>query len=1166
MKLFKMLTPPIKASVIALLAFSVFADGTYEGSWIGLSGKVTIPAGVSAPVTATELADFANVTEIVFADAEGAVTASGLTAELVLNATLSGAGAFTATGCTKVTINSNNKAFAGRFAFNNTPVYVSKRYGLGSAAEGDGKCVLATEAPASGTSKMDIVFTGTGDDLRLENDITATNPLKISPESTTDILIINANLTQQSKNQNINFANKVRMEGGTLGNAADATHFYSNVGASGEFWLDEGATVYAANSIYWASGGGTIHLKGTLNLGSNFAVYNAGIFICEKENVLNTKPVIYSGVTNPKGRLDLNGFDQTTRSIGFISGTVSGPTYYPFHSDTPATLNIVPTTQNQHTDGAHPFFTGRVSVNFAPTGNGRNIDNWFVADVADGTKTHVSTSKGTFTVTDGKFAFKQGWGWGGDVVVAGGTLTCESVASLVTTNGTLTVSGSGKLVIGAGVTLNVSGATFGEVTLPERYKTYTVAEIHEMGVPDTMLDGEGAVYVGAPSVLDDWTGWPSEGEARIPNDTVVDITDADVAKVANLDSILLGRGATIRCVNATVPLTVPATVTGAGTFTADGATSVTLAGDFSDVLAYGRLSFKDTAVTVAGASKLTIAASDMFAGECTLSLAGTAALEIAADAAPLVYGGTFGTAELENNVSYTTAELDALSDGNDVTGEGILHVGPKHIPGTWQGWPEVGTATNAEIPDGEVAEIAEEDVAKVEALSRIDLGFGSTIVLKTTATPLTLSARLAGVGTLTAANAAPLVLAGDNSRLIAPGAIAVTSTAVTVTHRYGLGGPNTGMATFYNALNANDPSKIDRNNNTLLIGNGECALTNDVPIEYTGSWILGAAYADFPWVQMADLRQTAGANNKYVWFTNRIVMASGAFGVKSSPLFSSSVGDGNEVTLESGSEIDVHNGSWYPLGGTVVLGNSAASMTEFHPNIVTYFSCTAPNVFGSDCTFKPYLSEKPYEWDLGGHDQFFFRLTTQNYDATKQGRIYALKSDIPATLTVSNGSVKAAAQLTTLKAVGKLSVHFAGRDPYQIADAVSTTEGALQVSGDCSVEFIRGAGFNVSTNIVIDGGTITVAEDAAETVFSRDANVTVTEGGKLVVADGRTVTVRALNLDGEWLPRGLWGGAAALDAGLIDADHCNSELFGSETTGVVKIRRSVTVGLTLIVR
>lgn len=1146
-----------------MFAFSAFADGTYDGSWIGLSGKVTIPAGVSAPVTATELADFANVTEIVFADAEGAVTASGLTAELVLNAELSGEGAFAASGCTKVTINSNNKAFAGRFAFNNTPVYVSKRYGLGSAAEGDGNCTITTE---SSGSEMSIVFTGTGDDLRLENDIKATNLLKISPESTTDILIVNANLTQQSKNQNINFANKVRMEGGTLGNAANMTHFYSNVGASGEFWLDENATVSTASSIYWGSEGGTFHLKGTLKFGSNMGLYSGATFICEKANVLDSVSFIYSGTTNPQGRLDLNGFDQKVKSIGFISGTSSGPNRFCVHSDTPAVLNIVPTTQNQHTDGAHLHFTGRVDVNFAPTGTGRNINNWFVADVVDGTGTDISTSKGTFTVSDGKLAFRQGWGWGGDVVVAGGTLTCESVASLVTTNGTLTVSGSGKLVIGAGVTLNVSGATFGEVALPERYKTYTVAEIREMGVPDTMLDGEGAVYVGAPSVLDDWTGWPSEGEARIPNDTVVDITDADVAKVANLDSILLGRGATIRCVNATVPLTVSATVTGAGTFTAGGAASVTLAGDFSDVLAYGRLSFKDTAVTVAGASKLTIASSDMFAGECTLSLAGTAALEIAAGAEPLVYGGTFGTAELENSVTYTTAELDALSDANDVTGEGVLNIGPKHVPGTWQGWPEVGTATKAEIPDGEVAEIAEGDVAKVEALSRIDLGFGSTIVLKTTATQLTLSARLVGSGTLAAANAAPLVLAGDNSRLVAPGAIAVTSTAVTVTHRYGLGGPNTGMATFYNALNANDPSKIDRNNNTLLIGNGECALTNDVPIEYTGSWILGAAYADFPWVQTADLMQRAGANNKYVWFTNRIVMASGKFGVRWSPFFSSSVGAGNEITLESGSEIDVQNGSWYPLGGTVVLGNAAASMSEFHPNIVTYFSCTAPNVFGSGCMFKPYLSEKPYEWDLGGNDQFFFRLTTQNYDATKTRRIYALKSDTPATLTVSNGTKAAAAQLTTLKAVGKLSVHFAGRDPYQIVEAVSTTEGTLQVSGDCSVEFIHGAGFNVSTNIVIDGGTITVAEDAAESVFSRDANVTVTEGGKLVVADGRSETIRALNLDGEWLPRGLWGGAAALAAGLIDADHCNSELFGSETTGVVKIRRSGTMGLTLIVR
>lgn len=65
----------VLVGLFVVAATMAFAGGTYNGSWIGLSGEVTIPSSYAeAPVTASEIADFANVTKIVFESADTSVT------------------------------------------------------------------------------------------------------------------------------------------------------------------------------------------------------------------------------------------------------------------------------------------------------------------------------------------------------------------------------------------------------------------------------------------------------------------------------------------------------------------------------------------------------------------------------------------------------------------------------------------------------------------------------------------------------------------------------------------------------------------------------------------------------------------------------------------------------------------------------------------------------------------------------------------------------------------------------------------------------------------------------------------------------------------------------------------------------------------------------------
>ena len=92
MKLVKMLTPPIKASVIVfafLAALSARANSSFD--WTGEEGVVTIPAGVAAEVLDEDIAAVEALTSIVQADKTSRILFKN-TQPLVLNASISGPG------------------------------------------------------------------------------------------------------------------------------------------------------------------------------------------------------------------------------------------------------------------------------------------------------------------------------------------------------------------------------------------------------------------------------------------------------------------------------------------------------------------------------------------------------------------------------------------------------------------------------------------------------------------------------------------------------------------------------------------------------------------------------------------------------------------------------------------------------------------------------------------------------------------------------------------------------------------------------------------------------------------------------------------------------------------------------------------------------------------
>ena len=602
------------AAVLCLfagIAISAAADGTYEGSWAGLSGVVDIPSGVVAPVTDADLADFANVTSIVFADSTSGVSASGLAGKLVLNAALSGAGTFTVENCAAgFDIMSDNSGLdsPGRFVVTTTRIDVYSRYGLGDTGTG-----VSSVSPSSASGTSTIRFHGpndggSADALRFEAKIEYLGNLSIGAATETDELIVDAgasvrrtNKTTSSGEAKLTMASFARIVNGVAGNISGANHVW--------FYNDKTTTVECASGLYAAAGAylysGTIALNVAGALKASAVRIFGGTPTCNVDGAFSGSPTLEMATGNS---VELNGHTLTIGNFNPNSGNVCehgnstkpGPCYV--KSAAPGGVLV----QTAADGSSHnPKFTGHASYKLSASGKSHTFRT------KDASTIVRSTSVGSLTVAAGTLTLAYGWGWGGTNVTVTGSaasLVCNSAVSIDSAQATaggvldisrataLVVTNGASLTIASGVVLTVSSACLGNARLPEGV-TMTTDEINaaygdQLG--GCTIAGGGAIHTLGASA---WHGWTGD-TIVVPDGMTVSLLDEDVDAAMAATSIVVNAGARVNVATTNRTLVLSADVSGHGVFSFNACAPVVLACDSSGLLAPGHYEFTDTKVTV----------------------------------------------------------------------------------------------------------------------------------------------------------------------------------------------------------------------------------------------------------------------------------------------------------------------------------------------------------------------------------------------------------------------------------------------------------------------------------------------------------------------------------------------------------------------------------------
>ena len=599
--------------LFAGIALSAAADGTYDGSWSGLSGIVEIPAGVVAPVTDADLADFANVTSIVFAASTSGISASGLTGKLVLNAALSGAGTFTVENCAAgFDIKSDNSGLdsPGRFVVTTTRIDVYSRYGLGDSGTG-----VSSVSPSSASGTSTIRFHGpndggSADALRFEAKFEYLGNLSIGAASATDELIFDAgasarrtNATTSSGSASLTMASFARIVNGIAGNKGSTTHawFYNAKTTT----VECAGGLYAATGAYLYSGTIALNVAGAISAGGAVRMNGAKV-VCNADNVFPTsKPLELAASSSSSIGIDLNGH---TLTIGDFnpSGNVAehGTGNHPSNISGSAPGGVLVQTSASGSSNC-PKFTGHASYKLSASGKSHTFRT------KDASTIVRSTSVGSLTVEAGTLTLAYGWGWGGTNVTVTGSaasLVCNSAVSIDSAQATaggeldisrataLVVTNGASLTIASGVVLTVSSACLGNARLPEGV-TLTTDEINaaygdQLG--GCTITGGGTIHTLVSSA---WHGWTGD-TIVVPDGMTVSLFDEDVDAAMAATSIVVNAGARVNVATTNRTLVLSADVSGYGILSFNACAPVVLACDSSGLLAPGHYEFTDTKVTV----------------------------------------------------------------------------------------------------------------------------------------------------------------------------------------------------------------------------------------------------------------------------------------------------------------------------------------------------------------------------------------------------------------------------------------------------------------------------------------------------------------------------------------------------------------------------------------
>lgn len=192
--------------------------------------------------------------------------------------------------------------------------------------------------------------------------------------------------------------------------------------------------------------------------------------------------------------------------------------------------------------------------------------------------------------------------------------------------------------------------------------------------------------------------------------------------------------------------------------------------------------------------------------------------------------------------------------------------------------------------------------------------------------------------------------------------------------------------------------------------------------------------------------------------------------------------------------------------------------------------------------------------ELGGHDMTLSALDTGAAGnlaitpSTSSDKAVRVHSASPATVTLVPSGVNRHAAVVFTNNVS-LTVDGAADSVYTLVRGYSNTKGGLCVRGG-RLNFMWGAGWGGSV-VSIDGGVVGISTNSGAVAFghAHDADVAISNGGKLDILEGETVVVGTCTVDGVPLKNGRWFGRESA------VGKANRKVEWIEGKGVLRVTR-----------
>ena len=294
------------------------------------SGVAYVPAGMTADITAGDVAKVAGLDKIVFLDATSKASYR-LADDWTFGVPLEGPGEFVVESAGKVTLTGDNRNLTGGFFLTNTSVMVASRYALGSAETKACTVHFGDQIAA-------LKFSGAG----LTNDVplqvyqgTQNQNLVLGPDDADETLVLNGGfLVMDNANVSLYLRHRIRIGGGIFGVQSKTWQYVYAQTDPAELWFDRDSRMRGDKMLFF--GNLQMHVDWQesehvyfISLYTALGASSAPSMIFHGDNMLDL------GYVTGGGTLDLNGHDQVVPTISRQYGSPLQVT-----SATPAVLKL----------------------------------------------------------------------------------------------------------------------------------------------------------------------------------------------------------------------------------------------------------------------------------------------------------------------------------------------------------------------------------------------------------------------------------------------------------------------------------------------------------------------------------------------------------------------------------------------------------------------------------------------------------------------------------------------------------------------------------------------------------------------------------------------------------------------------------------------------------